>query len=84
MFNEKLSDFREELHREAIDQMHKEVLKGTHRLLLKNLENLDPKKKERERLKEALHMNQPLATVADAKCGRRSLCLFPEVYAIAG
>ncbi len=62
-FNEKLSDFRRELHREATDQMHKEVLKGTRWLLLKNPENLDPKKKERERLEEALRMNQPLATV---------------------
>jgi transposase len=63
LFNEKLSDFRRELHREATEQMHKEVLKGTRWLLLKNPENLDPKKKERERLEEALRMNQPLATV---------------------
>jgi transposase len=63
LFNEKLSDFRRELHREATDQLHKEVLKGTRWLLLKNPENLDPKKKERERLEEALRMNQPLATV---------------------
>jgi transposase len=63
LFNEKLSDFRRELHREATDQMHKEVLKGTRWLLLKNPENLDPKRKERERLDEALRMNQPLATV---------------------
>ena len=63
LFNEKLSDFRRELHREATDRMHKEVLKGTRWLLLKNPENLDPKKKERERLEEALRMNQPLATV---------------------
>ena len=63
LFNEKLSDFRRDLHREATDQMHKEVLKGTRWLLLKNPENLDPKKKERERLEEALRLNQPLATV---------------------
>jgi transposase len=63
LFNEKLSDFRRELHREATDRMHKEVLKGTRWLLLKNPENLDPKRKERERLEEALQMNQPLATV---------------------
>jgi transposase len=63
LFNEKLSNFRRELHREATDQMHKEVLKGTRWLLLKNPENLDPKRKERERLEEALRMNQPLATV---------------------
>lgn len=63
LFNEKLSDFRRELHREATDRMHKEVLKGTRWLLLKNPENLDPRRKERERLEEALRMNQPLATV---------------------
>jgi transposase len=63
LFNEKLSDFRRELYREATERMHKEVLKGTRWLLLKNPENLDPKRKERERLEEALRMNQPLATV---------------------
>jgi transposase len=63
LFNEKLSDFRRELYREATEQMDKDVLKGTRRLLLKNPENLDPKKNERERLEEALRMNQPLATV---------------------
>jgi transposase len=63
LFNEKLSDFRRELHREATDKLHKEVLKGTRWLLLKNPENLDPKRGERERLEEALKLNQPLATV---------------------
>jgi transposase len=63
LFNEKLSDFRRELHREATDKMAKALLKGTRWLLLKNPENLDPKKNERERLEEALRMNQPLATV---------------------
>jgi transposase len=61
-FNEKLSDFRRELYREATAKMGKEVLKGTRWLLLKNPENLDPRRKERERLEEALRMNQPLAT----------------------
>src|SRR4029077_15018800 len=42
LFNEKLSDFRRELHREATDLMLKAVLKGTRWLLLKNPENLDP------------------------------------------
>jgi transposase len=63
LFNEKLSDFRRELYREATERMDKEVLKGTRWLLLKNPENLDPQRKERERLEEALRMNQPLATV---------------------
>ena len=63
LFNDKLSDFRRELHREATDRMHKMVLKGTRWLLLKNPENLDPERNERARLEEALRMNQPLATV---------------------
>jgi transposase len=41
---------------------HKEVLKGTRWLLLKNPENLDEEKDERGRLREALKLNEPLAT----------------------
>jgi len=63
LFNEKLSDFRRELYREATEWMHKQILKGTRWLLLKNPENLDPKRNERERLDEALRINQPLAAV---------------------
>jgi transposase len=62
LFNEKLSDLRRALYREATEVMHKEVLKGTRWLLLKNPENLDEEKDERQRLKEALALNQPLAT----------------------
>ena len=61
LFNEKLSDLRRELYREATDQLHKEVLKGTRWLLLKNPDNLNPERKESERLQEALRLNQPLA-----------------------
>jgi transposase len=62
LFNEKLSDFRRSLYREATDVMHKDVLKGTRWLLLKNPENLDAEKDEKRRLEEALALNQPLAT----------------------
>jgi transposase len=62
LFNEKLSNLRRELHREATDDLHKQVLKGTRWLLLKRPENLDPKKDEPKRLAEALKLNQPLAT----------------------
>jgi transposase len=62
LFNEKLSDLRRSLYREATDVMHKEVLKGTRWLLLKNPENLDAEKDEKRRLEEALALNQPLAT----------------------
>jgi transposase len=63
LFNDKLSDLRRALYREATDVMKKAVLKGTRWRLLKNPENLDPRRNERERLDEALRMNQPLATV---------------------
>lgn len=62
LFNEKLSDLRRDLYREATDKLHKDVLKGTRWLLLKNPENLDPTREESKRLHEALMLNQPLAT----------------------
>jgi len=62
LFNEKLSDLRRALYREATDVQHKEVLKGTRWLLLKSAENLDPEKDEKRRLQEALKLNEPLAT----------------------
>ena len=61
LFNDKLSDLRRELYREATDVQHKAVLKGTRWLLLKNAENLDAEKDEKSRLKEALKLNEPLA-----------------------
>ena len=61
LFNDKLSDLRRQLYREATDVQHKAVLKGTRWLLLKNAENLDPEKDEKSRLKEALKLNEPLA-----------------------
>ena len=62
LFNEKLSDLRRDLYREATDVMHKQVLKGTRWLLLKNPQNLDREKDEKKRLDEALALNKPLAT----------------------
>lgn len=62
LFNEKLSNLRRALYREATDVMQKDVLKGTRWLLLKNPENLDAKKDEKQRLEEALALNKPLAT----------------------
>jgi transposase len=61
LFNDKLSDLRRALYREATEVQHKEVLKGTRWLLLKNAENLDEEKDEKRRLKEALKLNEPLA-----------------------
>lgn len=75
LFNEKLSDFRRRLHREATDLMQKKVLKGTRWLLLKNPENLSEQRHERERLEEALRMNQPLATAYYLKEDLRQIWL---------
>jgi transposase len=61
LLNEKLSELRRELHRQANTSQEKKVLKGTRWLLLKNPDNLDPQKDERQRLEEALHLNKPLA-----------------------
>ena len=62
LFNDKLSDLRRALYREATEVMQKQVLKGTRWLLLKNPENLDAEKNEKQRLEEALALNKPLAT----------------------
>ena len=61
LFNEKLSQLRRDLHREATEE-DQEVLKGTRWLLLKNPENLDPARDELARLEKALQLNEPLAT----------------------
>jgi transposase len=61
LINEKLSDLRCALHREATDVLKKKVLKGTRWLLLRAGENLSEEKDEKSRLKEALALNQSLA-----------------------
>jgi len=61
-FNEKLSDFRRDLQRQATEE-GKKVLKGLRWLLLKNPENLKPQYNEKQRLEEALQLNSSLATV---------------------
>jgi transposase len=60
LFNDKLSDFRRSLYRQACVQ-DKAVLKGTRWLLLKNPENLGADRGEPDRLRKALELNQPLA-----------------------
>jgi transposase len=66
LFNEKLSDLRRSLYHQANDA-RKKVLKGSRWLLLKNPESLDAEKDETKRLREALALNQPLATAYDLK-----------------
>jgi transposase len=62
LFNDKLSDLRRAVYREATDMMQKKVLKGSRWLLLKAAENLDPERDEEARLEKALELNKPLAT----------------------
>jgi transposase len=78
LMNEKLSQFRRDLHREVTDKLGKKVLKGTRWLLLKNPDNLDPDRRERERLEEALALNRPLATVYYMKEDLRQLWSQPD------
>lgn len=61
LYNEKLSDLRRDLYRQLADTMQKDVLKGVRWLLLKRPENLDASRREPQRLREALRLNEPLA-----------------------
>jgi len=78
LFNEKLTDLRRDLYRQAVEGLHKDVLKGIRWLLLKNPENLDPKKRERERLDEALELNAPLFVAYYMKEQLRQLWSQPD------
>jgi len=62
LFNEKLTQLRRDLYRQATDSLHKRVLKGTRWLLLKHSDDLDEERDERRRLEEALALNRDLAT----------------------
>lgn len=62
LMNEKLSQLRRDLQREAEDSLGKHVLKGTRWLLLKAPEHLDDTRDESQRLKEVLQLNESLAT----------------------
>jgi transposase len=73
LMNEKLSDLRRELYREATDRLDKDVLKGTRWLLMKNPEHLDEERNEPARLQEALALNVPLATAYYLKEDLRQL-----------
>ena len=61
LYNEKLSQLRRDLQREATDGPMKKSIKGTRWLLVKNPENLDPARNEQQRLAEILKLNEPLA-----------------------
>ena len=73
LFNDKLSDLRRAVQREAQGPLQQDVLKGTRWLLLKNSENLDQDKDESDRLEKALSLNKPLATAYYLKEDLRQL-----------
>lgn len=78
LMNEKLTELRRDLYREATDLLRKNVLKGTRWLLLKNPENLQDDRNERARLEEALSLNKPLATAYYMKEDLRLLWSLPD------
>lgn len=80
LFNDKLSDFRRSLYRQARVQ-DKAVLKGTRWLLLKNPENLRADRGEPDRLRKALELNQPLACAYYMKEDLRQLWSQPSKQA---
>ena len=80
LYNEKLSAFRRQLFHQLTAAGQK-LLKGIRWLLLKNAENLDPKKKEGQRLERALQLNEPLAIVYYMKEDLRQLWLQPNKFA---
>ena len=61
LFNDHLATYRRWLQRTLPDVEQRRALKGTRWLLLKNWENLNAERNERERLDQALQINQPLA-----------------------
>jgi transposase len=78
LFNDKLSAFRRELYHQAQTEGERKILKGTRWLLLKNPENLDTEANERERLEQALRLNQPLAIAYYLKEDLRQIWSQPD------
>lgn len=75
LFNEKVSDLRYSLHREATETIRKNAPKGW--LLLKNPANLNKKRDEKKRLMEALSLNQSPAVAYYLKEVRRRFWMHP-------
>lgn len=75
--NDKLSDLRRQLQRQA-ESEEKKVLKGTRWLLLKNPTKLDEDKDEVERLQAALQLNALLAAAHYLKEDLRQLWSQPD------
>lgn len=78
LLNKKLTQLRRQLYRQATTDLKKKVLKGTRWLLLKNPENLDPVKGEPGRLRQALRLNESLATAYYLKEDLRQIWEQPD------
>jgi transposase len=81
LLNEKLTKLRRDLQREAENGLGKPVLKGIRWLLLKNPDNLDDTRDERQRLDEALKLNEPLAATYYMKEELRNIWRQPDKIA---
>ena len=79
LFNDKLSALRRQLFHELTAKGQR-LLKGIRWLLLKNPENLDPLKKEPQRLQRALKLNEPLALAYYLKEDLRQIWLQPSKH----
>jgi transposase len=77
LMNDKLSDLRRDLQRQA-ESEEKAVLKGTRWLLLKDPTKLDEDKDEAARLQAALELNAPLAAAYYLKEDLRRLWSQPD------
>lgn len=78
LLNEKLSNLRRDIQRQAETKEQKQVIKGTRWLLLKNPQNLNEDRDEHARLDAALRLNQPLATAYYLKEDLRQLWAQPS------
>jgi len=79
LFNDKLSALRRQLFHE-LTAKGQQLLKGIRWLLLKNPENLDPHKKEPQRLERALKVNEPLALAYYLKEDLRQIWMQPSKH----
>ena len=78
LMNEQLSDLRRKLYHDLTACREKKVLKGSRWLLLKSPENLDEQRNERQRLQEALALNEPLSKAYYLKEDLRQIWSQPD------
>jgi transposase len=78
LFNEKISDFRRQLYNNIEDKLQRSVIKGTRWLLLTGKEKLKDSIERTQRLRQALEINKPLATVYYMKEDLRQLWSWTE------